>query len=1613
MARRVAAFQGGVPYLSPKAAEYYNAVGISANTAVESTVSSVPGSTVSLASSNFGFTLPILELSGRGLALSLQMAYNTRIWTKDDSALTFDYGTGWPAPGWTLGFGQIIPNYDNTLTGNGSGVGLANAPGNYLLITENGTRVKLIQDYNSSTSLWRHKTNDGSYLQYHHQTGVLLGSDGMTVLYNSVNNRLLPTAIQSRNGDKITITYKVSTSAPLSIDYVTDTLGRVFTFQYNGSGQLTGVTAPGFGGTGTRELMRIDYQTISLQYNFTSSLTVNAPTSGSTISVVKRVYDPVLGKGYVFPDYSTYGMIRKVSKQSGLTSNPAIPGTEIAYTQMDYPNASSGLLSDAPTFSKRSEWWEGKTDSSGLPTITPSDFNYTATVDTVNQIKTLKVASPQGDQYFASISTNAAAAENGLITKEEIRSSSGTLVRSTTFAYDQLPSGILPNDIRTSNELSNTAKVEYAYGSYGRLLGIDEKIWSQVNGDYIPYRTTAYTYVDDLAYINRGLLRLVATVSTYADGALTPAAKTEYTYDNYASTGGMLDYSVLPPNHDATFDETFTVRGNLTGVKQWSDVASNLYVLRGTRYDIFGNGVRQDISCCAVMHSDFSEATWYSQADSETKGTPSVAPFLTTLYEYDFNTGLPTSTTSPEGLVTSVSYDAASWRRTGLNLPSGAYTEVVYGDSDRTYAERFTYQDEASTRIVTTKEWRDGLGRTLRRGTGSGSSPASYDMVATRYDSEGREWKISNPYSGNTSGQPVGTTHWTEYVYDDLSRITEIKLPDGQKIQNQYTGQKQTTIDQVGRKREYTRDGLERLVTVKEQDPATGTLGWTTTYEYDVLNNPIQCNMFGPNPTIGSSAQRRYFQFDGLSRVKSATTPEGGTDAYAYNAWGGLSKKTDARGIETHYGYDELHRLVHVWYTGIGGDETGTVRPALPSGVPATTDTVFNFNNFSSSAPGNGKVQSVTDGSGSQTPQYDSLGRVSRRDITIGTRTFSVNYEYNEADQRTVLVYPSGKRVRSLRDARGRISGLDRVDLPQTTSYVSGAQYDSAGHLTQVQLGNGTQETYSFSADRLQLNGQTVTRGASTLLDFSYHYNAQAGQFGTGTTTGNTGALAAMGGMVNGQNRNQAFAYDTLGRLVGASGWSTWQRSYEYDAWGNRLKVRNPLAGNQVLQNVTLQGGVGYLSNNRIASVTSGGTTTNYTYDAAGNLTADSMNYQYDAENRLVSVNAGAAQYTYNFANKRVKKVAGGVTTFYVWDGDKAIAEYDGNGALSAEYVFLGTRMLAREQGTAVRYFHQDRLSTRLITDGSGAVVGTSDTLPFGEAYASTGESEKHVFTSYERDAETQTDYAMNRQYMNALGRSTRPDPVIGKYELPQTFNRYAYALNDPVNKIDPSGLDYEICIERYVEETGDDGEPVYTTELECSLLTDSSRPAEPYRPPHTGGGGGGGGGGLEPDKPVDPNKELRDDFTKFLKDMSEDCKKALKDYMKKLAQKIKTVKFYDVDALGGEKASKYVGNRSDGSFQTLSDYFDCVGATAFARWAGTGNRRQGVTGIFYRSSLNPFAGDGMYLLLHELMHLLTLTGKGDLDQRTATALGIQQRPGETWSQSVSRFFNSKCTELK
>ncbi len=189
---------------------------------------------------------------------------------------------------------------------------------------------------------------------------------------------------------------------------------------------------------------------------------------------------------------------------------------------------------------------------------------------------------------------------------------------------------------------------------------------------------------------------------------------------------------------------------------------------------------------------------------------------------------------------------------------------------------------------------------------------------------------------------------------------------------------------------------------------------------------------------------------------------------------------------------------------------------------------------------------------------------------------------------------------------------------------------------------------------------------------------------------------------------------------------------------------------------------------------------------SAGNQTAiGGYAFSYDAENRLKTstINSATTTYSYDGEGRRVKKVGPSGTTVYV---------YDAFGELAAEY-----GPLAAVGGP--QFLTADHLgSTRLVTNSAGQRLECHDYLPFGEeltinrdsCYAASA-SVTLKFTGKERDTESGLDYFGARYFSPQQGRFTSPDPLLnsGRPWLPQSWNRYAYALNNPLKYVDPDGL--------------------------------------------------------------------------------------------------------------------------------------------------------------------------------------------------------------------------------
>ena len=86
-----------------------------------------------LGSDNYQFNAPVASVSGRGVSAGIGMTLNSRVWNVNEGKVTFNYVGAYPAPGWTMGYGKIIRNYNATAAGDRSGIGSGNSTGDYFV----------------------------------------------------------------------------------------------------------------------------------------------------------------------------------------------------------------------------------------------------------------------------------------------------------------------------------------------------------------------------------------------------------------------------------------------------------------------------------------------------------------------------------------------------------------------------------------------------------------------------------------------------------------------------------------------------------------------------------------------------------------------------------------------------------------------------------------------------------------------------------------------------------------------------------------------------------------------------------------------------------------------------------------------------------------------------------------------------------------------------------------------------------------------------------------------------------------------------------------------------------------------------------------------------------------------------------------------------------------------------------------------------------------------------------------------------------------------------------------------------------------------------------------
>lgn len=1292
-----------------------------------------------LGSRNFNWSTPVLGLKGRaGLDLSLSLVYNSLVWTKEGSSMRFNADHGYPGPGFRLGFPTLQQQYYDSQSG-------AYA---YLMITPSGSRVELRQ-VGSGSSVFESTDNNHTQLTVTGSSAVVRTTNGMQYTFaSSVNGEMECTQIKDRNGNYISATY----NSLGRLATITDTLGRVVNFNYDTQHYLTSITQIWNGAAHT--WATFSYGNRYVQTNF----------PGYAIQGPNNTYIPVLnrigladGTSYNF-DYTSWGQVYQITHY-------APDGHQRAHTRYNLPTDASTAQSDCPRFTQRFDYAENWNNEAEATTSYSVDPNGAWS----------QVTMPDGTVYKAFFATSGW--QKGLTTSTEVWSG-GVKKKWTTIAWTQDNTGVnyqtnpRPYDTSIYDEAGNRRRTDIIYTSYG--LPYEVREYSADGSGYGGFLRRTYTdYNLSQAYIDRHVIGLPSAVYV-VDENNNYVSKVVYDYDRNGEW--LVDTPQTTIQHDPAYSSAYSSgRGNLsvvyrfdvTDINNWAKAIPSLQI----GYDMNGSVVFQ--------RDALNHRTNISYADSFSDGVNrNTFAYPTTVTDpdnyssytqYHYNIGAVTRTQDPKGAVVTREYDGAGriqWVRTPFN---GAWQFWAYPDRGDAVQNQTTIQNGANAyySIVTF----DGAGRVRSSGGDLPGSTGLYQGQFTLYDIMGRPVQQSNPAEMTAWWAPTGADSswvWSYQTYDWNGRPLLTTNQDGTTTENSYggcgcAGGEVTTIrDERGRRRRLSKDVLGRLAKVEE-------LNWdqsvysTTTYAYNARDQIKSINQAGLAP--------RTFVYDGFGRLSQRTTPEQGATYYSYNADDTTQTVTDARGATATFGYNNRHLVTSINY-------------GVPAGVSATANVTMGYDEA-------GNRTSMNDGLGWASYQYNTLSRMtseSRYFNEVGA-AFSTYYGYNLAGELTSMTTPWNETVGYGRDALGRVTGV--TGYSGTYTYASGLQYRAAGGIKQMTYGNGRVLSVGYDS-RLRMNRWDV----SNVMGWEYRYD-------TPSIHENTNRVAYARNLYDG-TLDRSYDYDQVGRMWASH---SGQEALGHTGLGSWYTANGPYAQNQsfdVYGNMIQRNGWGTTNssypltsfvNNRMQ--TNPNTGAAMLYDASGNLTNDGTeSFTYDATGQQTFASASNLYQYYDGDGLRIKKIEYGATSYYIRSsvlGNQVLGELY-SGSWSRLYTYLGNQVLMMRHNGQVRYVHSDPITkSQRVTDYYGNVVSTVDMDPWG------GETNRSVnqgvmsrrYTSYERDGNG-GDEAQMRRYQSRWTRFSQPDPFDGSYNLsaPQSFNRYAYVGNDPVNHIDPRGLD-------------------------------------------------------------------------------------------------------------------------------------------------------------------------------------------------------------------------------
>jgi RHS repeat-associated protein len=934
----------------------------------------------------------------------------------------------------------------------------------------------------------------------------------------------------------------------------------------------------------------------------------------------------------------------------------------------------------------------------------------------------------------------------------------------TSYGYDSnhyLTTTTSPDGGVTTNTYDSSRRVTSQSDALGRV--------TTISYDGSPSAMTTTTTLpggsEKVETYTNGLL----TSSTAAAGT-SAAATTSYAYDDADNLVKTTD----PMGHSTTFSydgngnkltQEDPIRHKTTWTyNDFNEVTSQtdpLGRVTTTVYDDNGNMLSTTSPTGRVQQ-------WTYNPDG-TVATSTDGRSHTTTYGYN-GAGQPTSTTDPDHRTTSTTYNAAGFM-TSVTKPVG---EVTSYDVDAVGRVLDSTDPDHQTTGFTYDADGNQLSKTGPDGLATTSTYDLADELKTQSDAYGKK----TTYAYTTAGQLASVTDpdgdKTKYTYDAAGNKTSMTDADGRRTAYHYDLDNRNTAT-------YLPSGVHSSVAynaASQKVATTDAKGETTTYAYDADGELISTT----DPLGNVTAQ----SYTGDGQVSVVTLPDSSAEAYTYDADGNttrfvnadskattytytlsneMSGETQPGGLATTYRYNTAGML-YVTTNPDGSTFTYTYNgdgdpTRIASSAPGSTDVVYTYTE-------SGQRKSMTDETGVSTYTYDHDGRLTTDKNGAGK---TLTYAYGNEGQLLTLTYPGSKTVTYAYDPAGQMTSLTDWSSNQTTF-----TWTADGQLATQADPNGITETRSYDADDLPASIATAKSGtplatytyghdadgdidsqstadpiATTTSSFGYDPNTQLTTVTVGGSSASYAATSA--GELSTTAKGDALTYNSAQELTSLTPTAGPASSYSYNANGSR--TASTVAATDIAPAAT----------------------TNYGFDAEGNL----------ATVTLPGVEPTEVDYTSDGDGLRQSRAVGSAITNFLWDVDGSLPLLLDDGTHSYLYG-PSTSPIAQvdDSSGTIQYLHEDVIgSVRLITSGSGSVVGTTEYDSYGNRSSHTGSADSAIgYSGALTDSDTGLVYLQARDYDPATEQFLTVDPAVDTTHQP-----YAYVANDPLSLTDPTGL--------------------------------------------------------------------------------------------------------------------------------------------------------------------------------------------------------------------------------